>query len=84
MTNVDFSFYPLFGLSFLWSPALIVFCGLQQLSNDLMIAMFLLTFLDVFSSFSSFWISFCLIAEASWSCWRSVLTFRAVDGFCVL
>ena len=54
MTNIDFSFFSPFGLSILWSPAVIVFCELQLLSNDLTTAKFLLTFLDVSSSCLSF------------------------------
>ena len=63
MTNIDFSFFFPFGLSFLWSPAVIVFCGLQLLSNDLTIATFFLTFLDVSSSCLSFWLSFSLLQK---------------------
>ena len=63
MTNIDFSFFFPFGLSFLWSPAKIVFCGLQLLSKDLTIAMFWLIFLDVSSSCLSFWLSFSLLQK---------------------
>ena len=34
MTNLDFSFFSPFGLSFLWASAVIIFCGLLLLSND--------------------------------------------------
>ena len=52
MTNIIFSYFSLFGLSFLGSFAVIVFSELQLLSNDYTIAMFYFAFIDI--SFSCF------------------------------
>ena len=83
IANIGFPFFSPFGLSFSWSSVVIVFGGLQILSNDLTTPMFLLTFLDV-STFLLFILLnfFFFIAEASWSIF--VLAFLAVNSFCVI
>ena len=50
-----------FSMLFLWSSAVIVFGGLQVLSNELTIVIFLLTLLDISSSHFSFWLSLTLL-----------------------
>ena len=65
MANIDFLLFSPFAWSFLWWSAMIVFCGLQLLSNNLTITMFLLIFLGISSFCLPFWLSFSLLQKHS-------------------
>ena len=84
--TVSYDKYRFFVLFSFWFVIFVIicchcFCGLQLLSNDLTIAMFLLAFLEISSSCLSFWL-FSFIAETSWSVF--IFAFLALHGFRVL
>ena len=82
MANIDFSFFCTFGLSFLGSPAIIVFLWVTttiQRSYDCHVLVDLLRCIFLLFILLAF---FFFIAEASWSVF--ILAFLAVNGFCVL